>query len=237
MQTQLILDLGLLDMLHHTLTSPKQRLVKETCWTISNVTAGTTRQKQMVIDAGFLPTLERLLQGPADIAKEACWALSNLTSGCSVEQMEVAIRQGMFASLRHALIRGAFDVRVEGVALEGMLAMAQMAQRKGRDSDVAVVVASEAPLEGANPGEDAMGWLRTLVNSDSVEVSRKATDLTEALRGCPLRPADAAAVALAAVAGDEDDTPEGPFVFANTAAAAPAGADGKAGTQEKHNSA
>ena len=43
------------------LNSHKKTIRKETCWVISNITAGTTNQIQEVIDAGLIPPLVQLL--------------------------------------------------------------------------------------------------------------------------------------------------------------------------------
>ncbi|MCH1923098.1 hypothetical protein L9G15_27180, partial [Shewanella sp. A3A] len=64
------------------LSSTKDGIRKEACWTISNITAGNTAQIQAVIDAGIIPPLINLLSnGDFKTRKEACWAISNATSG------------------------------------------------------------------------------------------------------------------------------------------------------------
>ena len=42
--------------------NPKKNIRKEACWTISNVTAGTAEQIQVVINASVFPKLIELLQ-------------------------------------------------------------------------------------------------------------------------------------------------------------------------------
>ncbi|KAI0754077.1 armadillo-type protein [Daedaleopsis nitida] len=53
----------------------------ETCWTISNITAGSPQQIQVVIDTNIIPPLINILQNADFKTKEACWAISNATSG------------------------------------------------------------------------------------------------------------------------------------------------------------
>jgi hypothetical protein len=48
-QTQVILNCSALSCLLHLLTSPKESIRKEACWTISNITAGNRQQIQVSI--------------------------------------------------------------------------------------------------------------------------------------------------------------------------------------------
>lgn len=47
MQTQIILNCSALPCLLHLLTNGKDSICKETCWTISNITAGNRQQIQV----------------------------------------------------------------------------------------------------------------------------------------------------------------------------------------------
>ncbi|KAI9225002.1 armadillo-type protein [Blastocladiella britannica] len=81
MQTQAMLKAGVLDGLCPMLDSRKESIRKEACWTISNITAGTADQVQMVIDTGMVPRLIDLMwrEGSNSIQREACWAMTNAT--------------------------------------------------------------------------------------------------------------------------------------------------------------
>lgn len=48
-QTQVILNCNALPCLLHLLSSPKETVRKEACWTISNITAGNRQQIQVII--------------------------------------------------------------------------------------------------------------------------------------------------------------------------------------------
>lgn len=48
-QTQVILNCSALPCLQHLLSSPKESVRKEACWTISNITAGNRQQIQVRI--------------------------------------------------------------------------------------------------------------------------------------------------------------------------------------------
>ena len=51
LQTQVVITSGALPALLSLLSSPKDGIRKEACWTISNVTAGSQLQIQSIIDA------------------------------------------------------------------------------------------------------------------------------------------------------------------------------------------
>lgn len=51
LQTQVIISSGALPALLSLLSSPKDGIRKEACWTISNITAGSPMQIQAIIDA------------------------------------------------------------------------------------------------------------------------------------------------------------------------------------------
>lgn len=81
-QTQVVVNCGVLSPLLSLLNSPKEAIRKETCWTISNITAGNSQQIQLVIDANiFAPLIDILHRGDFKTKREACWAISNATAG------------------------------------------------------------------------------------------------------------------------------------------------------------
>ena len=60
---------------------------KESCWVLSNITAGTHEQLQLCIDQGVIDKLVQILQfDDITVKAEAIWALSNTTASASVEQ-------------------------------------------------------------------------------------------------------------------------------------------------------
>ena len=48
-QTQVVLNCSVMHCLLHLLTSPKESIRKEACWTISNITAGNRQQIQVCL--------------------------------------------------------------------------------------------------------------------------------------------------------------------------------------------
>lgn len=79
LQTQAVLLSGALEAFPELLKSPKDALIKDVCWTISNLTAGNDQQIQSVIDADLIPALVGLCYAKnLSIRKEALWAVGNV---------------------------------------------------------------------------------------------------------------------------------------------------------------
>ena len=58
---QVVINCGALKYMPPLLTHPKEKINKEAVWFISNITAGTQEQVQLVIDAGLVPMIINLL--------------------------------------------------------------------------------------------------------------------------------------------------------------------------------
>jgi len=120
-QTQTVINKGALKSFHYLLSSPtsKKNVKKETCWTISNITAGTQEQLQAVIDADIIPPLIDLLaNADFEVKKEAAWAISNSTTGGRKDQVEALVEMGCIPPLCKLL--DCKDPRIIVVALEGL---------------------------------------------------------------------------------------------------------------------
>jgi hypothetical protein len=120
-QTQVIINCGALPCLLSLLSSTKDGIRKEACWTISNITAGNSGQIQAVIDANLIPPLIHLLgNGDLKTRKEACWAISNATSGGlqKPEQIRYLVSQGCIKPLCDLLVCP--DNKIIQVALDGL---------------------------------------------------------------------------------------------------------------------
>lgn len=120
-QTQVIINCGALPALLSLLSSNKDGIRKEACWTISNVTAGNSTQIQAVIDANIItPLIHLLSHGDLKTRKEACWAISNATSGGlqKPEQIRYLVSQGCIRPLCDLL--ACPDNKIIQVALDGL---------------------------------------------------------------------------------------------------------------------
>jgi importin subunit alpha-2 len=58
---QCVIDAGALGAFNSLLTHNKTNVQKEAAWTISNITAGSVKQIQSVIEAGLLPHVVAIL--------------------------------------------------------------------------------------------------------------------------------------------------------------------------------
>jgi hypothetical protein len=107
-------------------------LVREACWALSNVTAGTEAQIQAVLDCGVFPTIVSLLggglgSGPGEsvvgagdfgVRKEASWAISNAVCGGNEVQVAALVDGGCIPPLCSML--NCQEVRMVRVALDGI---------------------------------------------------------------------------------------------------------------------
>jgi importin subunit alpha-1 len=113
------INVGLIPCLSNLLGHFKKTVRKETCWVLSNITAGTPEQLQLCIDHGIIDKLVEILQhDDLTIKSEAVWALSNCTASATPEQFNILVMKGMIKALGHILTTN--DVRNLAVALEGL---------------------------------------------------------------------------------------------------------------------
>ncbi|KAG5221619.1 Importin [Salix suchowensis] len=176
LQTQVVIASGALPALLSLLSSPKDGIRKEACWTISNVTAGSPPQIQAVIDANIIPPLINILQN-ADFKtrKEACWAISNATSGGLQEpsQIRYLVTQGCIKPLCDLLTM--MDNKIIQVALDGL------------DN---ILKVGEMDKSAAGPGainlyaqyvEEAGGMItiHNLQQHDNLEIYKKAFNIMD----------------------------------------------------------
>ena len=74
--------------------------MKEACWTVSNITAGTKEQINAVIQSGCIEPIVHLLKhGELEIKREAAWAISNATSGGELSQIQQLVQYGCIGPL------------------------------------------------------------------------------------------------------------------------------------------
>ena len=102
------------------LNSHKKTIRKETCWVISNITAGSADQIQEVIDMGLIPPLLVLsAKGSLDMKKEAAWAIANATCDGTLEQIRYLVKQD-FIPLLCKLLTGQEDTNIVKVTLRAI---------------------------------------------------------------------------------------------------------------------
>jgi hypothetical protein len=62
LQTQAVIDAGILPFLAKLIFHEKRSIRKEACWVISNIAAGTQQQIKALIVNDFLPILETVIK-------------------------------------------------------------------------------------------------------------------------------------------------------------------------------
>jgi len=121
LQTQVVLNCHVIPALERLLTDAtmKETIKKETGWTISNITAGSVDQIQMVLEGRLMqPVIQVLMHSEFKTRKEAAWAISNATSGGKPEQIRFIVEQGAIGPLCDIL--GVADPKVIEVALDAL---------------------------------------------------------------------------------------------------------------------
>ncbi len=98
---QKVLDNGFLQYLPRFFTCSKSsKTIKETCWILSNITAGNRDQIQMVIDANLIPMVNILIRdGKWEVKKECTYVYANLVRGGSPEQIDYLVSRGGITAL------------------------------------------------------------------------------------------------------------------------------------------
>ncbi|GIM04517.1 hypothetical protein Vretimale_9071 [Volvox reticuliferus] len=118
-------------------------LLREVCFAISNIAAGTQDQAITVLDAGLPPLLVRVLKrcgGSDAVHREATWVLSNLATK-GLPSLASAVREaGAAAPLSeylssHAAKSQRADVAANVAAAEALLAMAQAGSLRAGDAE------------------------------------------------------------------------------------------------------
>ena len=78
------IEANLIPTLAEILSHSKKTVRKESCWVLSNITAGTQEQLQLCINSGIIEKLVQILQhDDITVKNEAVWALSNCTASAS----------------------------------------------------------------------------------------------------------------------------------------------------------
>lgn len=165
------LQCSVLPCLLSLLSNPKKGIRKESCWTISNITAGSPDQIQHIIEANLIPPLIHIIKTEEfDIQKEAAWAISNATSGGRDEQIRFMVSQGVIPPLCDLFVCP--DAKIVMVAMEGI----ENILRVGR-------IDAEANEDNVNKYAElieecsGLDYLETLQQHDNEEVYNKAVNI------------------------------------------------------------
>ena len=118
--TQLVIDAGFIPILRRLLRYPLEQVRKEGCWIASNIAAGSTAQKQALLDEdGMLTDVVELARtANTSVRKEACYVLSNLCEGGDAQQLSMLLDTGVVDTLASALLEGSrqlYPVATQGL--------------------------------------------------------------------------------------------------------------------------
>lgn len=120
LQTQLLINVGVLPCLSSLLIYHKHGICREACWAISNITAGNIDQIYAVINANIIPPLILLLSNAEyDIRSEAAWAISNICTGGTYDQIQYLVGQGCIKPICD-LLELTSNLKIITVALESL---------------------------------------------------------------------------------------------------------------------
>jgi hypothetical protein len=155
------------------LSHAKKGIRKESCWTISNVTAGNREQIQEVINNGlFPPVIHLLATADFDIKKEAAWAISNATSGGSPQQIAYLVECGCVKPMVDLL--SVSDAKIIGVALEALENILRTGKQKQQEQGLA-----ENPFCQILEAADGLPKLEGLQEDPNEDVYSKAMKILE----------------------------------------------------------
>ena len=74
-------------------------LLYETCWSITNISAGSSEYTKAIIDTGIVPRLVSLLScEDGDVRVQSAWALGNIAGDCG-EYRDLVLDMNMVESL------------------------------------------------------------------------------------------------------------------------------------------
>ncbi|KAJ4905469.1 Importin subunit alpha-3 [Raphanus sativus] len=137
-QTQTVVDHQVLPSLLVLIKKNyKKSIKKEACWTISNITAGSSNQIQAVIEAGGIQALVWVLDNAEfEVKKEAAWGISNATTGGTHDQIKFMVSKGCIRPICDLLTCP--DPRIAMVcleAVENILVVGEAVKRSGLTGD------------------------------------------------------------------------------------------------------
>merc|ERR1712060_614225 len=172
-QTQVVLQAGTSPKLAGLLAHAKKAIRKESCWAISNITAGNREQIQEVMSNGLIPPVIHLLQtADFDIKKEAAWAVSNATSGGSPQQVDYLVECGCIKLMVDLMSMG--DAKIIGVALEAIENILKVGKQKQQEQALA-----DNPFAMLVEQADGLQKIEALQEDPNEDVYQKAMKILE----------------------------------------------------------
>ncbi|EFJ40032.1 hypothetical protein VOLCADRAFT_121763 [Volvox carteri f. nagariensis] len=190
--TQLVIDTGVLTAGYRRLLqgSDAPGLLREVCFALSNIAAGTQDQALAIKDAGLLPLITAVFKrcSTSDaVHREATWALSNMATkglpslALAVLEAGAALPLAEYLS-SHAAKSQRTDAAANVAAAEALLAMAQAGALDGGGAGVADTTTAVAAVNPAVAEYSSKGVYDTLQSTlGRGLLSGKALDYVERL--------------------------------------------------------
>lgn len=134
-QTQAVLDAGILNHLSQLLGSSKRTIQKETCWLASNITAGTHEQIFMLMhQPGVMKQLIfNAMEASWETRKEALWALSNICTTGNEKHVEALVQCEGLRPLAEALSLSNADATVLVACLDAIERVLEVGELNNQD--------------------------------------------------------------------------------------------------------
>lgn len=132
-QTQAVIDAGVLKYVDTLLNCSKKTIRKEMCWLLSNIAAGSQLQISQLMRSAkdMLLIVDTVREAPWDIRKEATWVICNIATGGTDDHVHNLVNLGAIDALCSVLDHA--DAKITMVVLDGIANILKVGKRAGRD--------------------------------------------------------------------------------------------------------
>lgn len=104
-QTQLVFDVGLLEVLPSLISHKTRAVRKEALWVLSNISAGSEAQVQVLLDSEVpAQAILQMGQYSMDLAVEVAYCISNMANAGTPEQIDQLLLVGSVSALADFLV-------------------------------------------------------------------------------------------------------------------------------------
>eukprot|EP01028_Stygiella_incarcerata_P001165 TRINITY_DN1186_c0_g1_i1.p1 TRINITY_DN1186_c0_g1~~TRINITY_DN1186_c0_g1_i1.p1 ORF type:complete len:464 (-),score=137.30 TRINITY_DN1186_c0_g1_i1:1169-2497(-) len=167
---QTLLNAGLVASFPILLQHSVQKIVKEACWALSNITAGPSSHVQLVIDAGIMPFMMTLSTSHnPGISCEAMWTLANATNG-TTSQIRYLVDNGIIGVIRrHLQGSHAKTILVALDALKNVLKSGRQMNAPPAENPYCIMFEQESGLDAL----ESLQW------HQNVDIYNKAVNILE----------------------------------------------------------
>jgi len=129
LQTQSVLNCGVLSRLPPLLKNNRKVIRKEALWTISNIVAGDRKQIKQTLDKGIITCVLQCMEenhNDKDILKEAAWVLQNAAAGSDSNMRDYLCKVGCGDALCEIIVSCREDGNLLAIVLGGIKELPQL---------------------------------------------------------------------------------------------------------------